>query len=247
MTRIETLHVHTRDGSWPYTLGKSLEERLHEVEQKELVDKVHITDKLYLFDDPKKKIAVYERFKERCGKLSERFSFGFELTVFFSQENRCVELLACDISDMNIWKEHPKTVERACEFIEKSDGILILPHPCFGKNGIGESGTRFIVKELGYRPAIEINYFARIYPKANSLASTLAKSYQLPKVCGLDGWDEGIDEAVNIFYGEFRKAIQNNNIEIYFSYIRPIRSFKRLLRAVSDRIIIKHSNPHQLL
>jgi len=230
---IEVSHVHTKEGTYP-PIALPFSKRVEEIKRLK-IDKVHIADKVHFKENIKKKISIYERFRGEAGEYKSRFSFGFEIIdVLFAPENRYVEIYGCDIQDLGLWKKCPHALEEVCELIEKSGGILILPHP-YAWISVRDSGTRYIVKKLGYRPAIEINYSMRVFPVLNFMARKLAEKYDLPKVYGLDGFEEPLYAALNIFpESSLRDALRNNSITPYFSSVKPGVTFKRVARTLHD-------------
>jgi predicted metal-dependent phosphoesterase TrpH len=245
--RIEVSHVHTKEGTYP-PIALPFSKRVEEIKRLK-IDKVHIADKVHFKENIKKKFSIYERFRGEAGEYKSRFSFGFEIIdVLFAPEKRYVEIYGCDLQDLSLWKKHPRTLESVCELIEKSGGILVLPHP-FSFSSVKESGTEYIVKRLGYMPAIEINYaiyaMNRVLPRLSQLnfnlkAHKLAEKYNLPKVYGLDGFEEPLYAALNIFPdSSLREAVRNDSITPYFSSVNPKITFKRLARTLHDIIYAK--------
>ena len=240
---IETLHVHTREGSYLNEWAKSFDERLEEIRAaKNVFDNIRVglSDKIYRFEDTDKKLALIQKFREKSRELHENLSFGFEPCVFLPLEKRYVEILALDIKDMSYWSKRPKTVEDACELTEKSDGMLVLPH-LFYIDSLGESGLQHIL-ELGYDPLIEINFQLQRLPFVNKRVAQIAQKYRLKKVCGLDGYEEGILRAFN-YHSEqsLENAIEKGTLKFYFSSISPFetveKSFRTLVSDFKSRVL----------
>lgn len=224
-----TIHFHTKDGE-KLNLGKS-SERLAKDFEKSKVDYLILTDKAVACEKVDLPIKAFRKIKSYLKNKRENLIFGLE---FLTYDDYHILGLCLDLEK---WENKiaPKTIEDVCRAIDKTGGIVAIPHQ-FGFCGLKEKVSKveelYEIGEISFKPLIEVSYYLECIPslrreltKLNKKAIEYARKNNLPIFSGLDSRFKNFDLAFNLCKEEpeiaLRKAseygFKNNYIVPYIT------------------------------
>lgn len=197
-----TIHFHTKEGE-RLNLGKN-SKRLAEDFEKSEIDYLILTDKAFAHEKIDLPIKAFKKIKSYLKSKKENLIFGLE---FLTYDNYHILGLCLDLGKWEN-KTAPKNIDDVCRAIDKTNGIIAVPHqfgPCGLKERVGEILKMYERGEISYKPLIEISYYQECLPssnrnlsKANIKALEYARKNNLALFSGLDSRFKGFQLAYNL-------------------------------------------------
>ncbi|MEM7821315.1 MAG: hypothetical protein QXX38_00650 [Candidatus Aenigmatarchaeota archaeon] len=240
-----TIHFHTKEGE-RINLGKDSKQLARDFE-KSKVDYLILTDKVRAGETPDAPIKTFEKIKSYLRTKGEGLLFGLE---FLTYDNS--HLLGLCL-DQEKWKNKraPKKLEEICTAIEKTNGIIAVPHqfgPCGLKERVSVIEKMYESGEIGHRPLIEISYYLetlsfldRRLSKINQKSLNYARKNNYPIFSGLDSRFRDFTQAYNFCDVEpeiaLKKASQSgfkNNCLIPYISLSRVPMVRETLYLVRD-------------
>lgn len=240
-----TIHFHTKEGE-RLNLGKS-SKRLAEDFEKSEIDYLILTDKAKACEEIDLPIKAFKKIKSYLKSKKENLIFGLE---FLTYDNYHILGLCLDLEK---WENKiaPKSIEDVCKAIDKTNGIIAVPHqfgPCGLKEKVNRVNELYEIGEISYKPLIEVSYYLECIPslkreltKSNKKAIEYARENNLAIFSGLDSRFKNFDTAFNLCKEEpkiaLRKAsrygFENNCITPYIT-LSHYPMFKETVYLIRD-------------